>query len=88
MQIYSRYYYKILLILNIYDKRKNNKNLYNIILQDKLKKFYKINKNLLKKVIIIYKYKIKRKKKKLKPEGNSPSNADKSPVERLSLNRS
>ena len=26
--------------------------------------------------------------KKFKPEGNSPSNADKSPVERLSLNRS
>ena len=28
------------------------------------------------------------KNKNLKPEGNSPSNADKSPVERLSLNRS
>ena len=25
---------------------------------------------------------------KIEPEGNSPSNADKSPVERLSLNRS
>ena len=31
---------------------------------------------------------LKNKNKNKKPEGNSPSNADKSPVERLSLNRS
>ena len=38
--------------------------------------FFKINFNLENEI------------NKNKPEGNSPSNADKSPVERLSLNRS